>query len=333
MGVVIPLVRNDAVIVTGANGYIGAQLCKRLIQEGKQVIGLDLAVCPRHKYTSAYLTTNYGDTTAMRELIDQYQVKTIYHVAATSLVEPSMTHPTQYYSNNVGSMANMLTACINSSVERIVFSSSAAVYGDCRDTHGICNELAIPAPVNPYGHTKRIGEQLLWETRRAHGINYVSLRYFNVAGADSVDNDLGQVDGAAHVLPKIMEAVRQQKQFTIYGNDYKTPDKTAVRDYVHVEDVVEANLKANQYIKDGGEHEVFNIGSGQGTSVKEIFDTTCDVLKINISCDSAPRRPGDPPVLVADVEEAFRHLDWQPTRNLRQIIEDANNWYNYQTIK
>lgn len=335
MGEVVPLFQDtsETVIVTGANGYIGAQLCKALLKHGDNVIALDLAFQPRHHYHTQYMTMNYGDWSAMKDTVEKYKVKTLYHVAATSLVEPSMRMPLGYYSNNVGNMADMLRAASHGGLERVVFSSSAAVYGDARGTHGLCSEVTDPDPVNPYGHTKLIGEQMLWESRRAHNLQYAALRYFNVAGADSVDADLGQVERATHVLPKIMEAARRKEQFTIYGNDYKTPDGTAVRDYVHIEDVVEANILAANYLKEGGQHSVFNIGSGQGTSVQEIFDTTCDVLDINITCDGAPRRPGDPPVLVADIEHAYKCLKWQPTRNLRQIIEDANAWYNYQAIK
>ena len=332
MGDVIPLLKNknETVLVTGANGYIGAQLCKAAMTQGDRVLGIDLTIRARHPYTSLYVPVNYGAGPTIRDLIKEHNIKTVYHVAATSLVEPSMRQPLNYYSNNVGNLTDLLSACVDEGVERFVFSSSAAIYGDARNTHGICSEDMLPEPVNPYGMSKAMGEHIIHDACQMLGLNAVILRYFNVAGADSAHNNLGQVYGATHVLPKIMDAVRRQDTFTIFGDDYKTPDGTAVRDYVHVEDVAEANLLAANYLKEHDGYHVFNIGSGKGISVREIFDTTCDVLGINISCDSAPRRAGDPPVLVADINYAYRELNWQPTRNLRQIIEDANNWYSYQ---
>lgn len=307
------------IVVTGAAGYIGSQTCKTLTRAGHFVIGVDRNK-PRHTYYSEFHTDrNYDD---IQDLL--LGVDACVHIAATSLVGPSMTDPHTYYKNNVAGTLALMQDCNVQNVKKFIFASSAACYGEVED--GTCNILDTTEPTNPYGWSKRMTEIMLEDYARAYGMTSVSLRFFNVAGADT-EGELGQEKQATHIIARIMESAMAGKKFTLFGSDYPTPDGTCIRDYIHVEDVADGIKTALDFCGSAiGAHR-FNLGSGSGNSNMEIIKSIAEQTPLMPDVEFASARPGDPAILIADTTYTANMNNWQPKYDLNHIVKTAYNWY------
>jgi UDP-glucose 4-epimerase len=320
------------VLVTGGAGYIGSHAVRLLCNQGHQVVVVDdlskgqrEAVDPRADF--APLCTS--DTREIAVLLRKHSVDAIMHFAAFIEVGESVQDPLKYYANNVASAVSLLRAAQDAGVQRFVFSSTAAVYGNPLQTP--IPESATPAPINPYGRSKRFVEEILEDAARAYRLGYVVLRYFNVAGA-SPDAAIGEAhEPETHLIPNILlAALRNGASLSLFGSDYPTPDGTCIRDYVHVEDLVAAHALALDSIEPGT-GKVFNLGSQSGFSVREVIKACEEVTGRAIRVEEKARRPGDPAVLVASSEKARRELGWAPRYpDLHTIIEHAWAWHRKQ---
>jgi UDP-glucose 4-epimerase len=319
--------RETSVLLTGGAGYVGAATADALLADGHRVVILD-DFSSGHTDTipneASFKTGSYGETDKMEELLRDARIDAIVHCGAKSIVAESDEHPDRYFANNVEGSLNLLNAARNVGVKRIVFSSSAAVYG--APTSSTINEATPLSPVSTYGATKVAFELALRSFADAYEMQSVSLRYFNVAG--STERVRERHDPETHLLPRLIHAAKSGEPFSIYGNDYATPDGSALRDYVHVADVAAANLAAVNYLlRDGAPvgHTAVNIGSGVGTSVKQAISAVERATKRTINVEVQPRHAGDPPRLIADITRAVALLNWRPrqsetTRIIRSLI-------------
>jgi UDP-glucose 4-epimerase len=320
------------VLVVGGAGYIGSHMVKRLRQAGEEVIVLDnLSTGYRDAIGDAMLIEGpAGDRKVLRELFGTYRIDMVMHFASFIEVGESVRSPAKYYRNNVASTLELLHAMTAVGVNRFVFSSSAAVYGDAA-SEPITEEHACE-PVNPYGRTKWMVEQVLRDYGVAYGLKAMSLRYFNAAGADP-DGELGERhDPETHLIPLVLQAASGRREsIQVYGRDYPTPDGTCIRDYVHVCDLCEAHLLAMRNLLEGGESRTYNLGNGNGFSVSEVIAAARRVTGADIKVEDAERRPGDPPMLVADSSKIRRELGWKPKHaELETIIAHAWAWERKQ---
>lgn len=320
-----------SVLVLGGAGYIGSHAVHQLIEEGKDVVVIDnlqtghrLAVHPK----AAFYEGDIRNIDFLRKVFEKESIDAVIHFAANSLVGESMEKPLLYFDNNVYGTQVLLQAMAEYDVKFIVFSSTAATYGE-PDKVPITEEMTTQ-PTSTYGETKLIMEKMMKWTEIAHGIKYVSLRYFNVAGAHEKATIGEDHRPETHLIPIILEvALGKRPHITIFGDDYDTSDGTCIRDYIHVQDLIEAHLLALDYLKQGGESSIFNLGSSQGFSVKEIIETAKKVTKRDIPAQVGERRPGDPAVLIASSQKAKKILGWNPTRtSIERIIEDAWRWHS-----
>ncbi|MFE7130923.1 UDP-glucose 4-epimerase GalE [Streptomyces sp. NPDC057638] len=306
-------------LVTGGAGYIGSVVAERLLAEGHRVTVLDhlstgfrAAVPPRAEFVE-------GDVRDAAKWLDR-SYDGVLHFAAFSQVGESVSHPERYWENNVGGTMALLGAMRAAAVRTLVFSSTAATYGEPGSVP--LTESAPTAPTSPYGASKLAVDHMLAGEARAHGLAAVSLRYFNVAGAHGGFGE--RHDPESHLIPLVLDvALGRRPSIAVYGDDYPTPDGTCVRDYIHVADLAEAHLLALRAAR-AGEHLICNLGNGNGFSVREVIDTVREVTGHPVPEVTAPRRPGDPAVLVASAATARERLGWTPTRSdLRGIITDA----------
>lgn len=310
-------------MVTGATGYIGSHVCKLLKKTGHTVVGVD-RVRREHtiKFIDEFIQDDFNSVACFESV---RTVDAIVHCAGTSLVGPSVKDPSEYYVNNVAKTANFLDVIHKLGHKpAFVFSSSAAVFG-APDVKEIGEDQPW-APVSPYGQSKAMVEIMLTDHARAYGLPTMSLRYFNACGADA-DGELGQEPGATHIIARLLESVRDSKEFTLYGNDYATPDGTCIRDYVHVEDLADAHLKAIEYLLSNPGGYTLNLGSGKGYSNQEVISAVRHYVG-DVQLVTGPRRLGDPDRLIASNFLANVTLGWQPTHNLESIITSAWKWYN-----
>ena len=313
----------SVVIVTGSAGYIGGQTALLLKDAGHTVYGIDRRDPPNHLLgvCDGYLYQDFASDVALSWII-QKQPEAIIHCAGTSLVGPSMQDPSEYYNNNVAKTLKLLDI-VRRSLPRckFIFSSSAATYGE--PILGSCNEVDPCLPVSPYGESKLMIDMMLESYRRAYNLDYVSFRYFNACGADPQGRH-GQEPGATHLIAKYLEATRDDGNFKIYGMDYPTADGTCIRDYVHVDDIARAHALALHHKIPAG---VYNLGSSQGTSVKQVMDRARTIIGKMPYIGVEEKRAGDPPELTASsakfdlVAGAWRHHD------LDAMIQHAWNWY------
>ena len=320
------------VLVVGGAGYIGSHMVKRLLQEGEEVIVLDnLSSGYREAVGDAMLIEgSAGDRKVLRELFGTYKIDLVMHFASFIEVGESVRSPAKYYRNNVASTLELLHAMTAVGVNRFVFSSSAAVYG-AAEPEPITEEHRC-APLNPYGRTKWMVEQVLQDYDVAYGLKAMSLRYFNAAGADP-DGELGERhDPESHLIPLVLQAASGRREsIKVFGRDYPTPDGTCIRDYVHVCDLCEAHLLAMRNLLEGGESRTYNLGNGNGFSVSEVIAAARRVTGAGIKVEDAERRPGDPPMLVADSSKIRRELGWKPQyAGLETIISHAWAWEGKQ---
>lgn len=311
------------VIVTGAAGYIGGQTMLTLRDQGMQVIGIDLRSLPRHLQSvpDRFYQEDFASKHGLGRLLE-HRPTAVIHCAGTSLVGPSMTDPESYYRNNFVKTKSLADYVIKHVPKtRIVFSSSAAVYGEPVITP--CQESDPPLPVSPYGESKLMIEQMLAAYHRAYGLDYVAFRYFNACGADSQGRH-GQETGATHIIARVLESLRDGREFTLNGADYPTADGTCVRDYVHVEDIAQAHMMATHAVVPSG---VYNLGTSVGASNREIMKTAESITNRDLRYVMGARRVGDPAVLTATSQRFNLVTGWVPHYNLHEIIQHAWTWY------
>lgn len=318
-----------ATLITGGAGYIGSHTVLALRQADRRVVVLDdLSTGSRRLLPEgvAFVRGDAGDRELVRRLIAEHAIDSVIHFAGSILVEQSVSEPLRYYGNNVAVSRNLLEACSEAGVTRFIFSSTAAIYGAPEQVP--TPESAPARPINPYGSSKLVTEWMLRDLALAGDLRYVALRYFNVAGADPQGRS-GQLGPLASHLIKIASQVvaGRRESISIFGDDYDTPDGTCVRDYIHVSDLAAAHLAALEYLEGGGESCSLNCGYGHGYSVREVLRAVERCTGCTLDPQPAPRRPGDPPALVADVSAIKRTLRWSPRfDNLDVIITTAVDW-------
>ncbi|HAP32465.1 MAG TPA: UDP-glucose 4-epimerase GalE [Firmicutes bacterium] len=316
------------ILVTGGAGYIGSHAVKALGEKGYQVLTYDSLVSG-HPWAILFGSLVVGDLLdgkTLAETIGDYQPAAVVHFAAHIVVPESVASPLKYYVNNVQGTLNLLSAMRKCGVSKLIFSSSAAVYGVPERVP--ISEAAPLQPINPYGHTKAVVEQALEDLSFAGEISYVSLRYFNVAGADR-EGRIGEgKEDATHLITLAARTAAGKRPFlSVFGTDYPTPDGTCIRDYIHVEDLAEAHVLALEHLLQGGGSEVFNCGYGKGYSVLEVIEAAKKVTGVNFPVKYEGRRLGDPPALVADAQRIRAKLGWSPLADdLEQIVDGAWRW-------
>ncbi|WP_288442355.1 UDP-glucose 4-epimerase GalE [Pseudomonas promysalinigenes] len=310
-------------LVVGGAGYIGSHMVKHLLHAGHEVVVADLeAPVPGLQWVCLDIADGHGLDT----LFSDYHFDAVFHFASFIQVGESVADPDKYYLNNVCATLSLLEAMVRAGVKRLIFSSSAAVYGD--PEYVPIDEQHPKVPINPYGRSKWMVEQMLEDFDRAYGLRSVSLRYFNAAGADP-DGQLGECHlPETHLIPLILQAASGRREsVTVFGHDYDTADGTCVRDYIHVADLASAHALAVEYLLAGGATTAFNLGNGLGFSVQQVIETAREVTGRTIKVNQAPRRAGDPPRLVADAQKARSILGWQPGfTSLQDIVRHAWAW-------
>ena len=311
------------VVVTGAAGYIGGQIALQLRDAGHTVTGIDRRPLPAHLAdVMQFVQADFDSDESYRKLVE-LRPDAVVHCAGTSLVGPSIKAPTEYYTNNVAKTMNLLHIMMNAVPKaRFIFSSSAAVYGEPVMTP--CHEVDPKEPISPYGESKLMTEMILESYHRAYGLDYVAFRYFNACGADSQGRH-GQEPGATHVIARVLESIRDQQEFTLYGDRYPTTDGTCVRDYIHVEDIARAHILALDPAIPAG---VYNLGSNQETSNRQIIDAAEQVTGQLVKVVLGKQRAGDPPILSASAAKFGMAAGWSTKHDLDTIMRDAWAWYN-----
>lgn len=319
------------ILVSGGAGYIGSHTVRLLLEEGYLPVVLDslitghlLAVPPEVPFFKG----DIADTLLVRDIAKQMQIDAVIHFAARSLVNESIQKPDLYFEENTAKTNLFISTLLNSGVKRIIFSSTAATYGIPEQIP--ISEDTVPNPINPYGVSKNMIEQSLPWLEKAYGLEWISLRYFNAAGA-LLDGSLGEHHTPeTHLIPLVLQtALGQQKTINIFGTDYSTPDGTCVRDYIHVMDLAKAHLLSLKAFEKGIQSSIFNVGTGFGYSVREVIDTARKITGREIPVIECPRRQGDPAQLVAAAQKIKTVLNWIPEYStLDQIISSAWAWHN-----
>lgn len=318
-------------LVLGGAGYIGSHAVNKLIEKNYDVIVVDNLQTGHEEAINSKAKFYKGDIRDKKFLSDVFEkedIDGVFHFAANSIVGESMKEPLMYFNNNVYGMQILLEVMKEHNVKNIVFSSTAATYGEPKQIP-ITEDMGT-CPTNTYGETKLVMEKMMKWCDKAYGMKYVALRYFNVAGAQD-DGCIGEDHNPeTHLIPIVLQtALGKREYITIFGDDYDTEDGTCIRDYVHVVDLVEAHILAMKYLINGGESNIFNLGSSQGFSVKEIVETARKVTNRDIKEKIGERRSGDPSKLIASADKARKILGWNPTKtNIENIIKDAWLWHS-----
>lgn len=319
-----------AVLVCGGAGYIGSHMVYELVKNGEAVVVIDNLVTGHRAAVDPKAKFYQGDIRNMADLdkvFTENDIESIIHFAAFSLVGESVQAPLKYFNNNTCGMEVLLEAMVKYNVNKIVFSSTAATYGEPKRVPIL--ETDETNPTNPYGESKRMMEKMMKWVDAANGIKYVSLRYFNVAGAIE-DGHIGEAHVCeTHLIPIILQVpLGKRDHITVFGTDYDTADGTCIRDYVHVMDLADAHMRALNYLREGNESSIFNLGTGDGFSVKEMIDAAEKAIGKKIKVEYGTRRAGDPARLVASSAKAQEILGWQPKyTNMEDIIRTAWNWH------
>jgi len=319
----------NKILVTGGCGYIGSHVVRQLTEAGHTVVVFDnLSTGFSDALTQGeeLVVGELADTVHLNELFSRSKIDTVFHFAASIVAPESVTLPIKYYNNNSRNTLALLETCVKYGVKRFIFSSTAAVYG--MPDGGVASEESPTIPINPYGTSKLMSEWMLRDIAAAHGIKYVALRYFNVAGADPLARIGQRTPEATHLIKVACQtALGQRDCVRIYGTDYPTHDGTGVRDYIHIEDLAAAHLSALQYLECGGDSTAMNVGYGWGSTVMEVLDVVKEISGVAFAVERAERRPGDPASLIAQSEKIRRLTDWQPQHDdLRTIVADAWRW-------
>lgn len=317
------------ILVTGGAGYIGSHTVRLLEQEGIRVIVYDNLVKGHLQAIgkSILVEGDIFDSKLLADAIKRYSIDSVIHFAAYSLVGESMENPRAYYHNNIGGTLNLLDVMLANGVDKLVFSSTAAVYGE-PDISPITEDIP-KNPTNVYGRTKLIMENAMADYSQAYGLRYIALRYFNACGAD-IAGDIGEDhQPETHLVPLVLQAcLGKTEGIKIFGDDYPTKDGTCMRDYIHVNDLAQAHILAIKALYAGHQSEVYNLGNGSGFSVKEVIQAAEEVTGVNIQKQVVARRSGDPAVLVASSEKIRPDLGWQPRyTDIREIINTAWRWH------
>jgi UDP-glucose 4-epimerase len=326
-------VTENKILVTGGAGYIGSHVVRLLSGAGKQVVVLDnLSTGFSNAVIGAELIVgDTGDRDLVTGLLAEHKVDTVLHFAAHTIVPESVENPLKYYGNNTCCTRNLLECCSSAGVKYFIFSSTAAVYGIPDDS--FCSEDSPLSPINPYGRSKLMSEMMLRDLGKASDMRHVILRYFNVAGSDP-DGRIGQSTEKATLLIKVAAevAVGKRQQLYVFGSDYPTPDGTGVRDYIHVDDLADAHIKALEYLRKGGDSVTLNCGYGHGYSVREVIDAINRVNGSPIKVKEEERRAGDPPALIAKADKAREVLGWEPSYDdLDFIVKTSLDWERKQS--
>lgn len=330
---------DNTILVCGGAGYIGAHVVRALVDLGRNPVVIDdlstghASALPE---SVPFVCGSIGDRALLDELFSQHRIEAVVHLCANSLVGESVENPAKYYRNNVSNGLVLLEAMLEHDVRAIVFSSSAAIYGS--PEFSPLTEEHPAAPINPYGWTKLMVEQMMRDFEKAYGLRWVALRYFNAAGA-LPDGSIGEDhQPESHLIPLVLKAGLKMKQpelsgalpssLKVFGSDYPTPDGTCVRDYIHVCDLADAHLLALDYLSDDGPSVALNLGNGAGFSVKEVIETCKTVTDLPIVYELADRRAGDPPELISDSTQARKLLGWKPKlAHLSEIVQNAWNFH------
>ena len=315
-----------AILVCGGAGYIGSHAVHALVEKGEEVVIVDNlqtghrgALNPAAKFYEG----DIRDAAVLDKIFTENKIEAVIHFAANSLVGESMEKPLLYFNNNVYGMQILLESMVKHSVDKIVFSSTAAVYGEPKRIPILEDDPT--EPTNPYGESKRIMEKMMKWVSCANGVRFVSLRYFNAAGAIE-DGSIGEDHNPeSHLIPLILQVpMGKREHITVFGEDYPTPDGTCLRDYIHVIDLADAHVLAIDYLRKGGESNIFNLGNGRGFSVKEMIEAAKKATGRDIKVEIGARRAGDPAQLIASSEKAKKVLGWQPKyTDVKQIIQTA----------
>lgn len=312
----------NTVIVTGSAGYIGGQIALQLLDAGHNVIGIDRAPLPSHLQGRMQFVQADIDSDQALNTILVAMPAAVIHCAGTSLVGPSMKSPSDYYANNFVKTKRLADFIVQALPRtRLIFSSSAAVYGEPVLTP--CHEVDPTQPISPYGQSKLMVEWMLESYRQAYGLDYVAFRYFNACGADPQGRH-GQAPGATHIIARVLESIRDNKEFTLYGNNYPTADGTCVRDYVHVDDIARAHVLALSSVVPSG---IYNLGSNAGTSNHEIIVAAQRITDRPITVAVGAQRDGDPAMLTASADKFNSLVSWRHY-SLDDMIQHAWTWYN-----
>jgi UDP-glucose 4-epimerase len=333
------IVENGSILVTGGAGYIGSAAVDVLREGGNEVVVLD-NLSTGHEgaarralgesFAENFYRGDISDPELVTNIVQKHGVVAVVHFAAKSLVSESVQYPELYALENTMKTGRMLRALIDAGVDKVVFSSTAAVYGD--RGNGPITETATTRPINPYGESKLNIEAIL-TALADEGLNAISLRYFNVAGA--IHSEMGEGHNPeTHLIPNLIKAAIKDQKASVYGDDYETHDGSCVRDYIHISDLVEAHLLALRRLLDqevrkelrGSRHEVFNLGTQSGSSVLEVVEAIRKFRDLEV--EIKPRRPGDPAFLIADASKATRVLGWTPTRSIRDSVSTAFEWHS-----
>ena len=317
------------ILVTGGAGYVGAHACKALAARGYCPVVYDNLVYGHREAVKwgALEIGDIADRATLDAAIAKHRPAAVMHFSAFTYVGESVADPGKYYRNNVAGTLSLLEAMRDAGINRLIFSSTAATYG--KPLGVPIPEEAVKAPINPYGHSKLIAEQMITDFAAAHELRAVALRYFNAAGADP-DGEIGELhDPESHLIPLAMQAATGDgPPLTLFGDDYPTPDGTCIRDYIHVADLADAHVRALEWLDGNPGAHAFNLGTGRGQSVREVLDAVADVAGKPVPHSIGPRRAGDPAELVSDPTKANRELGWTPQMsNLESIVATAWAWH------
>jgi len=318
-----------SILITGGAGYIGSHMVHAALERGFAVIVLDdLSTGLRGLVAEGahFHQGNVGDQTTVRRLINDHSITAVIHFAGSIVAPDSVKEPLAYYANNTMASRALIEACVLEGVKKFIFSSSALIYGP--PLLAAMPETTPKEPENPYGRSKLMTEWMLEDAARAHDFRYVALRYFNVAGADPKGRTGQSSPRARHLIKRACQvALGRVPQLDIFGTDYPTPDGTGVRDYIHVSDLVDAHLLALDHLADGGGSVALNCGYGRGASVREVIKAVSRVVGRDLPAVESPRRPGDPPALIADAIRIKSEFGWHPKHDdLDEIISTAYEW-------
>ena len=325
----------EPVLITGGAGYVGSHTCKALAAMGYLPVSLDNLIYG-HAWAVQWgplIKGDIADSLVLDQIFSDYRPKAVIHFAAYAYVGESVEHPAKYYQNNVAGSISLLEAMRRHGCKNIIFSSSCSTYG-------MPLQVPIPEthpqhPINPYGRTKLMMEQIIRDYGSAYGIRYAILRYFNAAGADPGGQIGEDHDPETHLIPLLLQTLQGRRDYTeVYGTDYNTPDGTAIRDYIHVTDLAGAHFLALKYLTQSGQNLCVNLGTGHGTSVMEVIQAVQQVTGKPVAYRTVGRRPGDPPVLVANAEQAVSLLGWRPDFiDIQAIISTAWKWAHPKSKK
>jgi len=316
------------ILVIGGAGYIGSHMVKMLVEKGYNVIVYDNLSTGYKDLVKVdnFIEGDLADRAKLYETFETYNIDAVMHFAAFIEVAESVRNPSKYYNNNVSNVINLLDVMVEYNVNYFIFSSSAAVYGQPEKVP-ISEEQKLK-PINPYGKTKLMVEKMLVDYETAYDLKYTCFRYFNASGADESAKIGEKHDPETHLIPLVLKtALGERDKIYIFGSDYNTRDGSCIRDYIHVNDIARAHLLGLERLMEGGSSEVFNLGSGEGYSVKEVINKSKEITAKDFTVEETNRRSGDPAILIADSSKASNMLGWQPQYNLDDIISTARKWH------